>query len=672
MKITAIISTMALVAAGLPVLLGACGHASAQDMEELSPDGRIRVSVGVTPEGRVFYTLADKERVLLDTSYVSIRMREGDIGMKSKVDKVSHSSFDETWQQVLGEEKEVRNHYNEIRVDLSEDDSAVSRYSLVFRVFNDGVGFRYEVPSPTGVDSITIMDEDTRFNIAEDAVAWSIPWDHEYYEHLYEASPVSKIDTVCTPVTLKVSDDLYMAIHEADLQDYASLNLVGDSTTELHSYLTPWSTGEKVFKKGAFNTPWRAVIVAKNAGDLALSRLVRNLNEPCKIEDTSWIRPGRYVGIWWGMHMKDYTWCSGEKHGATTENAKRYIDFAAKNGYSGVLVEGWNVGWDGDWTQNGDSFSFTEAYPDFDLEEVCRYAKEKGTTLIGHNETAGGVRNYEAQMDSAFALYHKLGINTVKTGYVNKLLDGKELHGSQYGVRHYRNVVETAARHHIMIVNHEGVMPTGWERTYPNLLSHEDMRGQEYDAWSPDGGNPPEHTCTLPFTRGLGGPMDFTPGTFNYENPGNPTTHPQTTIAKQLALAVVLYTPSQMSSDKIENYEGRPEFEFLKRCPCNWDKTLYPEAEIGKYVTVARKERDGENWYIGSITNSNDHDVSVKLDFLDPGKKYTARVFADGEKANYKDNPYPVDINDRTVKSGDNLALHLAPGGGAAVIISPK
>lgn len=670
-KKLAILSISAVAAAGLGAFLHSCIGASAGNLAETSPDGRISLNVGVTPQGRVYYTLATSERTVLDTSYVAIEMREGAIGHKSKVKNVSHSSFDETWTQVQGEEAQVRNNYNEIRVDLTEEGSAVKEYSLVFRVFDDGVGFRYEVPAQEGVDSLTIMDEHTQFNMAEDAVAWSIPWDHEYYEHLYEPSPVSKIDTVCTPVTIKVTDDLYLAIHEADLQDYASLNLVADSSsTTLHSYLTPWSTGEKVFKKAPFNTPWRTVIVAKSPGDLALSRLMLNLNEPCKIEDTSWIEPGRYVGIWWGMHMKDFTWCSGPKHGATTENAKRYIDFAAEHGYSGVLVEGWNQGWDGDWTKNGDIISYTEPYPDFDIEEVCRYAREKGTRLIGHNETAGGVRNYEAQMDSAFALYHRLGINTVKTGYVNLLLDGKELHGSQYGVRHYRKVVETAAKHHIMIVNHEGVMPTGWRRTYPNLLSHEDMRGQEYDAWSPDGGNPPEHTCMLPFTRGLAGPMDFTPGTFNYDNPGLPTTRPQTTIAKQLALAVVLYTPSVMSSDKVENYAGRPEFEFLKRCPCNWEKTLYPEASIGEYVTVARKNRGGDDWYIGSITNARPHNVEVKLDFLDPDKKYVARIFADGEKADYRTNPYPVDIHDVEVKAGDTLPLHLAPGGGSAVILT--
>lgn len=652
-------------------MMTSCTGASAAEPVALSPDGSLRLAVGVSDSGRVFYTLHHADSPLIDTSYVSIDMKEGSIGRRSAIKSISHDSFDETWEQPWGEESKVRNNYNEMRVELAEKGSKVPAYTLVFRVFDDGIGFRYEIPETAGLDSVTIMNEDSQFRIHEDAVAWAQPWDHEYYEHLYLPAPVSRLDTVTTPLTMKVTDNLYMSIHEAALIDYAEMNLTPDSgTTTLHSYLTPWSTGEKVFASLPMQTPWRTVIVASSPGDLALSRLTLNLNEPCKIEDTSWIEPGRYVGIWWGMHMKDWTWESGPKHGATTENAKRYIDFAAANGYSGVLVEGWNKGWDGEWTKNGDKFSFTEAYDDFDLPGVAAYARSKGVRLIGHNETAGGTRNYEAQMDSAFALYHSLGMNTVKTGYVNMLLDGRELHGSQYGVRHYRKVVETAVRHNIMICNHEGVMPTGWRRTYPNIMAHEDMRGQEYDAWSPDGGNPPEHTCTLPFTRGMAGPMDFTPGTFNFNNPGLPTTHPQTTLAKQLALAVVIYSPIVMSSDKVENYEGRPEFEFLKRCPTNWDRTLFPEARIGEYVTVARKNRGGDDWYIGSITNANAHDVNLKLDFLDEDATYTARVFADGEKADFRTNPYPVTISETKVDKDGNLRLHLAPGGGAAVILT--
>lgn len=663
----------AIPAAGLALAsIAVPGCSSPAKAETTSPDGRLRLSVGVTPSGRVFYTLRADGQTVVDTSYVSIDMREGAVGRASKVASVSHSAFDETWSLPWGEESEVRNHYNEMRVDLTEDGSDVKNYSLVFRLFDDGLGFRYEIPRQASLDSVTILNEDSQFRISEDAVAWAQPAGPEYYEYLYKPSPLSRLDTVSTPLTMKVTDNLYLSIHESNIIDYAEMNLCPDSaTTTLHSCLTPWSTGEKVFAALPLATPWRTVTVAASPGDLALSRLTLNLADPCKIEDTSWIEPGRYVGIWWGMHMKDWTWSSGPKHGATTENAKRYIDFAAENGYSGVLVEGWNKGWDGDWTANGDKFSFTEAYPDFDIAEVAAYARSKGVRLIGHNETAGGARNYESQLDSAFALYQRLGMNMVKTGYVNHYLDGRELHGSQYGVRHYRKVIETAAKYHIMICNHEGLMPNGWRRTYPNIMAHEDMRGQEYDAWSPDGGNPPEHTCTLPFTRGLAGPMDFTPGTFNFNNTATPGTRPQTTIAKQLALAVVIYSPVVMSSDKVENYVGRPEFEFLKRCPTNWARTVFPEARIGEYVTVARKERDGESWYLGSITNANPHDSEVKLDFLDPGRTYTARVFADGAKADYKTNPYPVVISDRNVTADETLRLHLAPGGGAAVILTP-
>lgn len=654
------------------MLAGGCARATAAGLSEVSPDGRLALSVGVNGEGRVYYLLSAPGRSLIDTSFMSIRTRQGDIGLRSKVQAVRHSARDTTWEQPWGEERLVRDNYRQMAVDFSEEGSGIPAYTIVFRVYDDGIGFRYEIPETEGLDSVTIMDEDSQFRIHEDAVAWSQPWDHEYYEHLYEPSPVSRLDTVTTPLTMKVTDNLYLCIHEAGLVDYAEMNLRPDAgSTLLHSYLTPWSTGEKVFAALPARTPWRTVTVADSPGSLALSRLMLNLNEPCALDDTSWIEPGRYVGIWWGMHMKDYTWCSGPKHGATTRNAKRYIDFAAANGYSGVLVEGWNVGWDGDWTKNGDKFSFTEAYPDFDLREVCRYAREKGVRLIGHNETAGGTRNYESQMDSAFALYSSLGMNAVKTGYVNVLLDGRELHGSQYGVRHYRKVVETAARHHIMIINHEGVMPNGWRRTYPNIMAHEDMRGQEYDAWSPDGGNPPEHTCTLPFTRGLAGPMDFTPGTFDYHNPAVPGTRPNTTIAKQLALAVVLYSPVVMSSDKVENYAARPEFEFLRRCPTDWECTLWPEAAIGQYATVARRRRGGDDWYIGSITASSPHDTRIALDFLEPGKTYNARIFADGEKADYRTDPYPVDIYTRQVTAASTLDLHLAPGGGAAVILTP-
>lgn len=639
---------------------------------EVSPDGAISVNVGVK-DGRLYYMVDRAGEAVVDTSYLAINAKECRLGENTSIRHIDHSSFDETWQQPWGEEKEVRNNYNEMCLTLAEEGDNPTEFKVVFRVFNDGIGFRYEVPEQKNLKDLTIMDELTEFAIPEEGVAWSIPWNHEYYEHLYRTSPISKLDTVCSPLTLKLKDNLYLAIHEANLTDYASMNLTpSGQTTRLTTMLTPLSTGEKVVTSAPMKSPWRTITIAANPGGLMLSRIMLNLNEPCAIEDPSFCKPGRYIGIWWGMHMKDWTWESGDKHGATTENTKRYIDFAAEHGYDGVLVEGWNKGWDGDWSANGDKFSFTEPYPDFDLEEITDYARRKGVKLIGHHETGGAAKNYENQMEDAFSLYERLGVNCVKTGYVNLLLDGKELHGSQYGVRHYRKVIEDAARHHIAIVNHEPVMPTGLQRTYPNLMSQEGMRGQEYDAWSPDGGNPPEHTCILPFTRGLAGPMDFTPGTFRFDNPAVPGTRPNTTIAKQLALAVVIYSPVVMSSDKIENYEGRQEFEFISTCPTNWDKTVVPDAKIGEYVTIARKERDSDNWYVGSITNATAREMELDCSFLEDGKKYKAKIFADGEGADYRSNPYPVAIYEQEVDSKSKIPLKLANGGGAAIVIKKK
>lgn len=649
--------------------LESCSHSV--DTTTTSPDGKIALTFGVE-NGRPYYFVKEGTTTVVDTSFVGIDALQASFGKQSKIAGVHHTSLDTTWEQPWGEERLTRNHYNEMTVSLEErGDNKVLKYDVIFRVFDDGVGFRYMIPEQAGLDSLTIMEENTEFNIPGDPTTWAIDWDNAFYEELYIPKPLSEIDTVSTPMTMKMSDSLYVAIHEAALTDYASQNLhrTGD-TNRLHSYLTPWSTGEKVFAKLPLSTPWRTIIIARNPGDLMLSRIMLNLNEPCAIEDVSWIEPGRYIGIWWGMHTRDYTWKQGPKHGATTENMKRYIDFAAANGYSGVLVEGWNKGWEGYDRGVGNEFSFTEAYPDFDIEEVTEYGRGKGVRMIGHHETCGDTKHYESQMDSAFALCERLGINAVKTGYVGKLLDGKERHGSQYAVRHYRNVIETAARHHVMIDNHEPVMPTGLQRTYPNLMTQEGVRGQEWDAWSADGGNPPEHTATLPFTRGLAGPMDFTPGTFDFTNKVMPQTHVQTTLAKQLALSVVIYSPLQMSSDKIESYEGKTGLEFITRCPTSWEKTVVPEAEIGKYVTIARKERGGDTWYVGSITASEPRKVSLPLDFIDSDAVYTARIFADGEGADFRSNPYPLDIYEKDVKAGDILELNLAPGGGAAIILS--
>lgn len=636
-----------------------------------SPDGRLTLTASVKG-GAPSYSLTRGDETIISNSALGFVLDSGPFSDGFKVVKTTRATFDETWEQPWGEERTVRNNYNELKLFLQESKGQRRQLNIVFRVFNDGVGFRYEFPKQPNLKKFEIMDELTEFTLPTDAEAWSQPTNGTvYYEALYTKSPASRKDTVSTPMTFEVNDSLYMFIHEADLTDYASLNLTPrakkGAAVSLVAALTPWQSGVKVYASAPFVSPWRTIIIGKRPGDLITSRLILNLNEPNKIGDTSWIEPGRYVGIWWGMHMKDYTWEQGPKHGATTENTRRYIDFAAKHGFSGVLVEGWNYGWDGDWTKNGDKFDFCKPYPDYDFDGLQKYALSKGVRLIAHNETGGAATNYENQLDKAFALYNSMGINCIKTGYVNATLDNKELQHSQYGVRHYRKVLEAAARHKIMVVNHEPAMPSGLRRTYPNMMSGEGMRGQEYNAWSPEGGNPPYHVCILPFTRGLAGPMDFTPGIFNFDNKAVPGTHPQTTIAKQLAEYVVLYAPLQMAADMIENYENHPALTFIESCPTDWETTVVPNAEIGRYVTIARKERGGDNWFIGSVTDEQARELTVPLDFLDKGSTYRMTIYEDGPGADYRTNPYPLSIRTENVTSESVIKLRLAPSGGAAI-----
>lgn len=648
-------------------------NGSEQNAKVNSPDGTITIQSGVE-DGRIYYIVSKNNKPVIEKSFLGFILKDGGFDKSFKIMDIAHSSFSEMWEQPWGEEISVDNTYNQMVVNIQESEGLKRKLAIVFRAFDDGIGFRYEFPEQDNLKDFVIMDELTEFALAGNHSVWSFPaYSTEYYEGLYQKSLLNVLDTVVTPLTMKTEDGMYLSIHEANLTDYAAMNLTPvNSTSTLKAYLTPWSTGEKVFMRAPGATPWRTLIIADKPGDLILSRLMLNLNEPCKIEDTSWIKPARYIGIWWGMHMGKYTWAPGPKHGATTENTMRYIDFAKKYGFSGVLVEGWNYGWENDWTKEGDKFSFTRPYPDFDIEKISRYATDNNVKLIGHNETGGATINYELQLDSAFAFYHKYGVNVVKTGYVSPLLDHKERHSSQYGVRHYRKVIETAAKYRIMIDNHEPVMPTGLQRTYPNLITQEGVRGQEYNAWSADGGNPPEHTTIIPFTRGLAGPMDFTPTIFNFENPIFPNTRPQTTLAKQLAEFVVLYSPLQMAADMIENYENNPAFEFITSCPTNWSKRVIPDAEIGEYVTIARKDRESENWYVGSITNADSRKLSLSLDFLDEGATYQAKIFKDGKGADWKTNPYVVDIEEMEVNSGNVIDLNLATSGGAAIILTKK
>lgn len=630
-----------------------------------SPDGKIVLEVGLD-KSKIYYKVSKEGRSILNPSYLGFELKDGSLKDNLSVKNITHSKFDETWKQPWGEEIEVRNHYNEMKV-LVKDNSKLSREFIIdFKVYDDGFGFRYEFPKQKNLNEFVIMDELTEFNFPEDHKTWSIPYNTEFYEGLFKSNPISKLDTVATPLTMETKSGLFLTVHQANLTDYASMNLakVGNSS-KLKSYLTPWATGEKVFAKAPFNTPWRTMIIANSAGDLMLSRLMLNLNDPNKLGDVSWIKPGRYIGIWWAIHMEKYTWKAGPTHGAKTENVLRYINFAAKHKFSGVLVEGWNKGWE-DWKD----FKFTEPYSDFDIKKITDYAKAKNVTLIGHHETAGNTVNYENQMSAAFAYYKKFGVDVVKTGYVGGKLDGKQPHSSQYGVRHYRKVIEEAAKHKIMIDNHEPVMPTGLQRTLPNLMTQEGVRGQEWDAWSKDGGNPPEHTTIIPFTRGLAGPIDFTPGTFNFTNPVLPNTKVHTTLAKQLALSVIIYSPLQMASDMIENYENNPAFEFITSCPTDWSKTVVPDAKIGEFVTIARRDKATDNWFLGSITNKDARTVKLDLKFLDPNKKYKAKIFRDGKGADYETNPYPIIIEEKEVDSKTILSVDLARSGGVAIILT--
>lgn len=649
------------------ILFGLSPTIVAQNLKNIvkSPDGTITLEVG-TNQGKVFYKVSKDKKSILNESYLGFELKGNSFKDNFSIKNISHSKFDKTWQQPWGEEINVRNHYNEMKVSVKENSELTRELVINFRVFDDGFGFRYEFPEQKNLKEFIIMDELTEFNFADDHKTWSIPYNTAFYEGLYKSNPISKLDTVATPLTMETKNGLFLTVHQANLTDYASMNLAGDkNSTKLKVYLTPWATGEKVFTKAPSTTPWRTVIIAKSAGDLMLSRLMLNLNEPNKLGDVSWIKPGRYIGIWWAIHMEKYTWKAGPNHGAKTENVLRYIDFAAKHNFSGVLVEGWNKGWE-DWKD----FQFSEPYPDFDIKKITDYAKSKNVALIGHHETAGNTINYENQMSDAFAYYKKYGVDIVKTGYVGGKLNGKQPHSSQYGVRHYRKVIEEAAKHKIMIDNHEPVMPTGLQRTLPNLMTQEGVRGQEWDAWSKDGGNPPEHTTIIPFTRGLAGPTDFTPGTFNFINPVLPNTKVHTTLAKQLALSVVIYSPLQMASDMIENYENNPAFEFITNCPTDWSQTVVPDAKIGEFVTIARKDKASENWFLGSITNKDARTVKLDLRFLDAGKKYKAKIFRDGKDADYEKNPYPIIIEEKEVDSKTILSVDLARSGGVAIIFT--
>ena len=651
------------------VLNGGCMRLGAEGTTVSSPDSRLEVVFSLV-DGAPHYEVTYNDTPVILPSSMGFTFRR-ELPMKSgfTIDRTATRTFDEIWKPVWGQRSEIRNNYNELAVTLREEENPGRRMNVIFRVFDDGVGFRYEFPDQAGLKDFEIMSEETRFTLDGDHTAWWTPADFDSYEHLYTEGPLHEIKAANTPVTMKTLDGLYLAIHEAALTDYAGMTLarMNGPVLGLVSRLVPWPDGSRVKGTTPFKTPWRTIQIATRPGGLVESSLILNLNEPPVIEDTSWIKPMKYIGIWWGMHIDKYTWHTGERHGATTENAKRYIDFAAAHGIPGVLIEGWNTGWDR-WGQEG-AYDYVTPYPDFDLKQVVEYAREGGVAIIGHHETGGDVPGYEKRLDEAFTLYRDLGIPAVKTGYAGAIFPRGYHHHGQWMVRHYRMVVEKAAQYGLMLDVHEPIKDTGISRTYPNMMTREGVRGTEYNAW--ETGNPPEHMTILPFTRMVAGPLDFTPGIFDITfDEYKPHNRVHSTLANQLALMVVLYSPMQMAADLIENYEGHPAFAFIEQVAADWDETRVVNGEIGDYVTIAR--RSGTEWYVGSITDENARVLTVELKFLEPAKTYTARIYADTPDADFRTNPTAYEIREDEVTREDMLTIDLAPGGGQAITLIPK
>ena len=623
-----------------------------------SPDGRIKVSVQ-TEGGQLSYSISQDSESLIVPSKLGFELMGGNIlGDNTEILSVTHSSHKETWETVWGESRLIEDNHNSMIVHTAHLD-------VEFRVFNDGVGFRYIFPDDLG--EFRIREELTEYRFARaDHKIWWMPRSEPYYEAYGNHTAFDEIDCAYTPVTITGADGRFYSIHEAALLDFAKVNLVGSDASTLKTSLTKWSDGTGVYVTDTRTTPWRTIIITDRAGGLIESHLMLNLNEPCKIEDTSWCKPGKYIGIWWELHKYMRTWYYGPQHGATTERTKKYIDFAAAHNIQAVLVEGWNKGWDGNWMKNSTGFSFTEAYPDYDFDEVMKYAASKGVQMIIHNETAANTEHYFSQIDEAYALYQKYGMHYIKTGNVNLLMDGKEEHDGQYGVNRLHEIVEKAAQYQINVDEHEPCIPTGLCRTWPNLMTGEAIRGQEHDAWEADGGNKPEHQTVCPFIRGLAGPMDYTFGTFDFSNPNTPTSRVKTTISKQLAQYVVIYSPLQMASDLYEAYEGVKAFDFISDVPTDWEQTKVLDAVIGDYVVTARQERGGSDWYLGAITDENARTLDVPLSFLGKGK-WMAQIYEDTPQTSYENSPDTYQYREVEVSAKDVLSLRLATSGGCAI-----
>ncbi|BFM22203.1 glycoside hydrolase family 97 protein [Gilvimarinus japonicus] len=653
---------------------------AAEKISEKSPNGDLELTFSLDDNGRAFYSASYLGQSIIKPSSLGFEFKDqAALNRDLKLVTTSRTDTDETWEQPWGEERFIRNHYQQLQITLQESSGAHRKFNLVFRLYDDGLGFRYELDAFGDTREVAITSELTEFNLGDNHQAWWTPAQAgNQYEYLYQHSDIKDAPLIHTPVTLETKGGLYLALHEAALADYSTMNLQGNGSFNLKAELVPLTphTNVKANVQLPFKTPWRTLMVAEQPGDLITNYLTLNLNEPNALGDVSWVKPGKYVGIWWELHLEKGTWKQGPKHGATTANTKKYIDFAAKHDFDGVLVEGWNEGWDSEWFNGqGADFNFTKAYPDYDVDAVTAYAKKNGVYIIGHHETGAAVDNYESQLDDAYQFLQDHGMLAVKTGYVEtgERLTNGYYHQGQRFVEHAMNVTKTAAKHNIMVVAHETVKDTGERRTYPNLLSREVARGQEYDAWSDDGGNPPSHTAIIPYTRLLSGPMDFTPGAFELTLPTRPNNQVNTTLAKQLALYVVIYSPVQMASDLPENYEAHLDaFQFIKDVPVDWETTRVLSGEIGESIAIARQERNGNDWYVGALTNEKPRTTTLDLDFLTPGKHYQARIYKDAPDAHYHDNPGAYTIEERDVTAGDSLNIDLAAGGGVAISLKQQ
>ena len=672
---------------------------SEKKIQILSPDKNVKVSIE-NIGNQIFYEVTFREKTIVHPSSFGFKIQENNTELdRFNIDGFEITSHNEPWKMVWGERDSVENFYNQGIIHLSDITNGTRKIDLIFKVYNDGLGFRYEFKKWT--DTLIVLEELTEFNLNENDTCWWIPADYDCYEHLYSktalkdidassylnnglaASTILNVKAVNTPVTIKNIDGLYLSLHEANLTNYPGMTLaLNEAENGFVSELVPSPNGYKAKVELPFKTPWRTIQIAEKPGDLIESPLIVNLNEPNKIKDVSWIHPMKYIGIWWDMHIGRKTWDYGAsqdmnsftgrkphgKHGATTEYTKELIDFASKHNIGGVLVEGWNTGWE-DWVgENREGiFDFVTPYPDFNIQEVTRYAKEKGVEIVGHHETSAAVTTYEQQMDTAFKFYKSLGINAIKTGYVGKIYPKGEYHHGQWMVNHYQRVIEKAAEMQIVIDAHEPIKATGIRRTYPNFMTREGMRGQEFNAWTT--GNPPEHLVELPFTRMLAGPLDYTPGIFDLTfNTYKPENRVHSTLANQLALYVVIYSPLQMAADLISNYENNPAFEFIDKVPVTWDETRVIDAEIGDYIVIAR--RKGNDWFIGAITDENARKILVDLSFI--GDNNTIQIFGDSFNTSFHENPTAILIEKYQVSAKDKVLISMTSGGGFAAIISKE